>query len=267
MTRWATPLALTRGLLVGLCLCWPSYTTPEGTERGPSQDQTQTQDDVEAVRLAADQGDAGAQYDLGLMYAEGRGVPQDNAEAARWFRLAADQGHAEAQYDLGIAYVNGRGVPQDEDEAARWFRLAADQGDVRAQTSLGSMYANGCGVSQDRVTALMWLSVAAAQISEDRRTATPSSRNEMQSRQRCPPSKSPRRNASPANGSRPWNGKGWSPLVRTRPANGSLSLAGRAWRAIQLSKSQSPEAVPPRSDPPATPAVSRVSGAGPHPVP
>ena len=54
MTRWAAPLALTRGMLVGLCLCWLSYTSSEGAERSPSQDQTQTQDAVEAVRLAAE---------------------------------------------------------------------------------------------------------------------------------------------------------------------------------------------------------------------
>ena len=92
MTKWATPLALTRGLLVGLCLCWLSYTSLEGTERDPSQDQTQTQDVVEAIRLAAKQGDTEAQFNLGIRYASGEGVPQDYAEAGRWFRLAAEQG-------------------------------------------------------------------------------------------------------------------------------------------------------------------------------
>ena len=55
-TRWAAPLALTRGLLLGLCVCWSSCTSPEDTERDPSQGQTQTEDTVEAIRLAADQG-------------------------------------------------------------------------------------------------------------------------------------------------------------------------------------------------------------------
>ena len=66
MTKWATPLALTRGLLIGLCLCWLSYTSLEGTERDPSQDQTRTQDGVEAIRLAAEEGHASAQYNLGV---------------------------------------------------------------------------------------------------------------------------------------------------------------------------------------------------------
>ena len=52
-------------------------------------------------KMLADQGHAGAQYFLGLMYASGRGVPEDDAEAARWYRLAADQGHAGAQHNLG----------------------------------------------------------------------------------------------------------------------------------------------------------------------
>ena len=82
-TRWAAPLALTRVLLVGLCVCWPSYTSAESTQRDPSQDQTQTQDAVEAIRLAAEQGDAVAQFNLGLMYTYGRGVLQHYAEALR----------------------------------------------------------------------------------------------------------------------------------------------------------------------------------------
>ena len=73
-------------------------------------------DDAEAVRwyrLAAEQGDASAQLDLGVMYATGEGVPQDAAEAVRWFRLAAEQGDASAQFNLGVRYDTGEGVPQD----------------------------------------------------------------------------------------------------------------------------------------------------------
>ena len=81
MTRWAASLALTRGLLVGLCVCWPSYTSAEGTERDPSRDQTQTADAVEAIRRVAEQGDAVAQYTLGFMYAYGEGVSQDDVAA------------------------------------------------------------------------------------------------------------------------------------------------------------------------------------------
>ena len=66
----------------------------------------------EATRHAAEQGDADAQLDLGVRYATGEGVPQDDAEAVRWFRLAAEQGDARAQFNLGVRYDTGRGVPR-----------------------------------------------------------------------------------------------------------------------------------------------------------
>ena len=63
--------------------------------------------DYEATRDAAEQGDADAQYNLGAMYVTGRGVPQDDAEALRWYRLAAEQGNARAQLNLGVMYDTG----------------------------------------------------------------------------------------------------------------------------------------------------------------
>ena len=62
--------------------------------------------------MAAKQGLDRAQYNLGLKYAAGQGVPQSYAEAGKWYRLAADQGGAEAQYNLGIIYSNSQGVPK-----------------------------------------------------------------------------------------------------------------------------------------------------------
>lgn len=85
------------------------------------------------IRLAADQGDAGAQATLGFMYADGRGVPQDYAEAVRWYRRAADQDHAVAQSNLGVMYFNGRGVAQDYVTAHMWANLGAAQGNERAR--------------------------------------------------------------------------------------------------------------------------------------
>ena len=123
-------------------------------------------DPAEAVRwfrLAADQGDADAQLNLGYMYEYGRGVRQDPAEAARWYRLAADQGDAVAQTNLGILYEYGRGVRQDPAEAARWYRLAADQGDAVAQNKLGILYEDGLGVRQDPAEAARWYQLAAGQ--------------------------------------------------------------------------------------------------------
>ena len=79
-------------------------------------------------------------------------------------RLAADQGYPEAQFYLGFAYTEGRGVPRDDAEAARWVRLAADQGHPYAQGHLGRLYAEGRGVEQDLVAAHTWLSLAALQV-------------------------------------------------------------------------------------------------------
>ncbi|MFL5047776.1 MAG: tetratricopeptide repeat protein, partial [Xanthobacteraceae bacterium] len=90
------------------------------------------------LRLAADQGDAAAQFRLGLMYSEGQGVPQDHAEAARWYRLAADQRYPQAQYNLGLLYAKGEGVEQDNVMAHMWFNLAVAQfpaSDARNRTA------------------------------------------------------------------------------------------------------------------------------------
>ena len=65
------------------------------------------------VELVQAQGNASAQFNLGLMYANGDGVPKDAAEAVKWYRKAADQGNAHAQFILGVMYANGEGVPKD----------------------------------------------------------------------------------------------------------------------------------------------------------
>lgn len=117
---------------------------------------------LDALRQAAEQGNASMQSFLGAMYSTGWGVPEDDTEAARWYRRAADQGDASAQRRLGIMYLSGRGVPEDDTEAVRWFRRAADQGDADGQFGLGGMYASGLGVLKDPVLAHMWLNIAGA---------------------------------------------------------------------------------------------------------
>jgi hypothetical protein len=100
----------------------------------------QREDYATAMRLwrpLADQGHAGAQSNLGVMYEKGQGVPQDFAAALGWYRKAADQGKASAQTNLGRYYDNGRGgLPKDDREAVRLYKLAADQGDAWAQAAL-----------------------------------------------------------------------------------------------------------------------------------
>tara|TARA_B100000315_G_scaffold198006_1_gene189426 strand:- start:858 stop:1883 length:1026 start_codon:yes stop_codon:yes gene_type:complete len=123
-------------------------------------------DDKEAVKwwkLAAEQGDAGAQYNLGWMYYEGEGVHQDYKEVVKWWRLAAEQGHKQAQFSLGVMYDNGTGVPQNYKEAVKWWRLSAEQGDAGAQYNLGWMYHEGTKIPRDDKEAAKWWKLAAEQ--------------------------------------------------------------------------------------------------------
>ena len=114
-------------------------------------------------KLAADQGYAPAQYHLGLMYEQGRGVLKNEKEAVRLWRLAANQGHREAQYNLGRMYDLGRGVDKDEEEAVYLWGLAANQGYADAQYSLGRMYEQGRGVPKNEKVAVHLYTLAANQ--------------------------------------------------------------------------------------------------------
>jgi TPR repeat protein/membrane associated rhomboid family serine protease len=114
-------------------------------------------------RKAAEQGHATAQCYLGLMYGNGRGVEKDEYEAVKWYRKSAEQGFAGAQKNLGVMYMNGQGVEQDYAEAVKWYRKAAEQGDAGAQRNLGLMYDNGRGVEQDYAEAVKWYRKAAEQ--------------------------------------------------------------------------------------------------------
>jgi len=115
---------------------------------------------AELWRPLAEQGNAVAQYQLGTLYMEGKGVERDDATAFMWMQRAADQGDANAQYNVGASYMEGLGVQKNEAEAARWFGRAANQGMVYAQVNLGLLYASGTGVPQDNVEALKWLHLA-----------------------------------------------------------------------------------------------------------
>jgi clan AA aspartic protease (TIGR02281 family) len=116
---------------------------------------------IKWYRKAAEQGDAFAQYNLGGIYQNGQGVPQNYSEAIKWFSKAATQGAAGAQARLASMYFIGLGVQQDYAAAASWYRKAAEQGHARAQYGLGLMYGSGQGVLQNYVLAYMWLNLAA----------------------------------------------------------------------------------------------------------
>ena len=92
---------------------------------------------------AAEQGYADAQFNLGLMYANGEGVPQDMEQAVELFKKAAEQGHVDAQNNLGAMYFTGEGVARDEKKAIQWFEKAAAQGNQEARANLDAIKASG----------------------------------------------------------------------------------------------------------------------------
>lgn len=140
---------------------------------------------VETIKEAAEQGDAAAQYKLGVLYIQGVGMMQDSARACYWYRKAAEQGQMEAQYMLGLMFSKGEGVPQDFVQARQWWEKAAAQKETdkdnhvilhangsfyfnlyingMAEYNLGELYNNGLGVSQDDAKARQWWEKAAAQ--------------------------------------------------------------------------------------------------------
>ncbi len=89
-----------------------------------------------SLRSLADRGDADAQWQMGVRYHNGEGVPRDDAQAMQWFLRAAEQGHVVAQATLGAYYWAGRGVPQDLSKAYFWSAIALAQGDENSKSRL-----------------------------------------------------------------------------------------------------------------------------------
>ena len=157
-----TPLLLTQSLAAD------SDTDSDAYERGdfdPDSDAYVRGDDDAALREwlpLAEQGHAQAQYLIGVMYDNGRGVSQDYRTAVKWYRLAAEQGHAGAQFNLGVMYYKGRGVTRDYETAMKWTSRAAEKGLAKAQYNLGVMYIWKGGLRRNLVPAHMWINIAAA---------------------------------------------------------------------------------------------------------
>jgi len=115
----------------------------------------------------AEDGDAEAEYALGGMYYDGKGVKQDLEQAARWLLKAAEHGLPDAQLFLGSLYYDGAGVKQDFEAAFKWYVLAAGSGNIDAEFNLGYMYEYGLGVSIDCDKAEAWYLRAANQGDEE----------------------------------------------------------------------------------------------------
>ncbi len=192
------------------------------------------QDYAEAVkwyRKAADQGHVFAQSCLGVMYALGQGVPQDYAEAVKWYGKAAEQDHAPAQYNLGFLYENGLGVPQDYAEAVKWYRKAADQGHVFAQCCLGVMYALGQGVPQDYVLAHMWLNLAISRFPASERERRRGFGKQSRVPRILDDARPSCRSAGVGAGLEAGDGTRGEPPVAPRNRSGSGACGSQAWEA------------------------------------
>jgi TPR repeat protein len=122
---------------------------------------------IEIFKPLAAQGDAKAQYRLGMMYYNGQGVPEDEKLAVTWLMRAAKQGNVDAMFELGNAYLVGsqssKLVEDPDREAAIWFHEAARAGNMNAQYYLGLLFLAGNGVQQSRAEAEFWFGKAAAQ--------------------------------------------------------------------------------------------------------
>jgi TPR repeat protein len=114
---------------------------------------------------SAEEGHAGSQFNVALMYEQGIGVAKDETEAVAWYQKSALQGSAVAQFNLGVLYENGRGTKVDFAKANDWYRKASAQGDALAIGNLGMLYVRGQGVKENKVAGVALLLVSATQDS------------------------------------------------------------------------------------------------------
>ncbi|HEY1797686.1 MAG TPA: tetratricopeptide repeat protein [Stellaceae bacterium] len=136
---------------------------PTGAVAAPAAAPAPVSDRMTDLTIKAKAGDTGAEYDLGLIFARGDGVPQDYAKAVGWFREAAINGNVPAQFNLAVLYEHGLGVPQNMNEALIWYHSAAARNYPSAQYNLAISYAQGHGTPQDLVAAARWYLRAAQQ--------------------------------------------------------------------------------------------------------
>lgn len=139
-------------------------TKKKNDEKSVNNQYPHTKTEIELLLESAQQGDPNAQFELAMKYYEGsNGVKKDYKKAVKWWRKVAEQGNADAQFNVGLMYANGNGVIKDEAEAFKWWHKSAEQGSKDAQLNVGVMYAVGNGVARDEQEAIKWLEKAAKQ--------------------------------------------------------------------------------------------------------
>lgn len=150
------------GILVGLLVVLPLTSGCTVPPPAPTSQPLIGGQEVSEILKRAETGNPDAQNRIGVLYSEGRGLPQNYLEAKDWFKKAADQGHADAQVNLGTLYSLGQGAPYSDHMALFWFQKAAEQRNALAFAKLGMMYERGRGVPQSLVEAHMWYNLSAA---------------------------------------------------------------------------------------------------------
>ena len=151
-----------RVLMTFAWLAFPTFASPAPVDEGiTAYEQGDYERSLRLFQASAEQDDPIAEFYLGLMYLDGKGVVPDARAAASWFRRAAAQKHPAAQYNLGVAYYEGQGVTQSFTEAADWFRRSAEQRYGPAAYNLAAMYEDGLGLDRDPDQALHWYERAA----------------------------------------------------------------------------------------------------------
>ncbi len=151
-----------RTLILGAVLCLPTVVFGDHLQDGlDAYNVGDYEKSMEVCLPLAEQGVPAAQFCVGRLYANGFGVPMDDAQAHKWYGLAANAGHAEAQFNLGVMYANGWGTPMNDTEAAKWYDLAAEHGNMQAQMALAAALHAGRGIEQSILDAYMWYCIAA----------------------------------------------------------------------------------------------------------
>ncbi len=153
--RWLIPAGL-------LLLLWPTLATaatPEDARR--AYDAGRFTDAMGIWNQLTRQGNAEAEFGLGLLYDLGNGTPEDPGSAFAWYMLAADAGVPAAEFNVAAMYAAGRGVAQSSEKAALWYARAGARGHHRAQFSLGLLYQQGDGVPRNPAAAAVWFKLAA----------------------------------------------------------------------------------------------------------
>ncbi len=118
---------------------------------------------AQCLLFAAEHGLTEAQFELGRLYFQGKGVPKNQQKAFELYSEAAWKGSASAQCCLGMMYEKGQWIPQNYQKAFEWYDRAAKLGHAAAQCNLGCLYKNGQGVLQDYKMAVDWISKSAEQ--------------------------------------------------------------------------------------------------------